>query len=41
MFDAHLKGIDKITLWETPSSRACLDKKGMLSILSSKIEKGE
>ena len=38
MFDAHLKGIDKITLWETPTSKACLDKKGMLSILSSKIE---
>ena len=41
MFDAHLKGISKITLWETPSSRACLNVKGMLSILSSKIEKGE
>ena len=38
MFAAHLKGIDKITLWETPTSKACLDKKGMLSILSSKIE---
>jgi 6-pyruvoyltetrahydropterin/6-carboxytetrahydropterin synthase len=38
MFDAHLKGIEKIDLWETSSSRASLDKQGMLSILSDNIE---
>jgi 6-pyruvoyltetrahydropterin/6-carboxytetrahydropterin synthase len=38
MFDAHLKGIEKISLWETPSSVATLTKEGMLSILSHNIE---
>lgn len=38
MFDAHLKGIEKIELWETSSSSASLTKEGMLSVLSDKIE---
>ncbi len=38
MFDAHLKGIHKITLWETPTSKATMDKKGMLS--ATKLESG-
>jgi 6-pyruvoyltetrahydropterin/6-carboxytetrahydropterin synthase len=41
MFDAHLKGIDEITLWETPTSEAILNKKGMLSLLSSRIEENQ
>lgn len=40
MFDAHLKGIEAIYLWETPTNKACLTKQGMLSILSTKIEEG-
>lgn len=39
MFDAHLKGIETIKIWETPTSCAELNKKGMLSIFSSNIEK--
>jgi 6-pyruvoyltetrahydropterin/6-carboxytetrahydropterin synthase len=39
MFDAHLKGMESISLWETPSSKATLTKQGMLSILSDNIER--
>ena len=38
MFDGLLKGIEKLELYETPTSIATLDKQGMLSIFSSKIE---
>jgi len=38
MFDGQLKGICKIHLWETETSSAELDTKGMLSIFSSNIE---
>lgn len=38
MFEGFLKGIEKITIWETDDSYASLDKKGMLSIFSSKVE---
>lgn len=38
MFDAHLKGVESIELWETPSSKAELTKEGMLSVLSKNIE---
>lgn len=38
MFDAHLKGIEKLILYETPSSEAVLTKEGMLSILTSNME---
>lgn len=38
MFDAHLKGIERIDLWETPTSEASLTKEGMLSVLSDNIE---
>lgn len=38
MFKAYLKGIEKIKLWESPDSCAILDKVGMLSIFSEKIE---
>lgn len=38
MFDALLKGINKISLWETETSKIELDKKGMLSIFTANIE---
>ena len=39
MLEAHLKGIEKILVWESPDSIATLDKGGMLSIFSTNIEK--
>ncbi len=38
MFESHLKGIEKIDLWESPTSKASLTKEGMLSVLSDNIE---
>ncbi len=38
MFKAHLKGIEEILLWETPTSYSSLTKRGMLSMLVEDIE---
>ena len=38
VFDAHLKGLHKIRLWETPNSVAELNQEDMLSVLKSNIE---
>lgn len=38
MFDAHVKGLEEITLWETATSFAKLTKYGMLSVLSKKLK---
>lgn len=39
MFEGHLKGIEKITLWESSDSSASITKEDMLSILEKKIDK--
>lgn len=39
MFESLLKGIESISLWETPTSGAILSWEGMLSIYSYNIEK--
>jgi len=38
MFDSLLKGIEEVSLWETPDSCATLSVKGMLSYMSQNIE---
>lgn len=38
MFEALLKGIESVTLWETENSYSKLDKEGMLSVFKSNIE---
>ena len=38
MFDALLKGIDCVTIWESPTSYCKIDQQGMLSLFSSNIE---
>lgn len=38
VFVGLLKGLKEISLWETPTSRATLNKEGMLSIVKQKIE---
>jgi 6-pyruvoyltetrahydropterin/6-carboxytetrahydropterin synthase len=38
MFDGHLKGISEISIWETPTSKATMTAKDMLSILTEDVE---
>lgn len=38
MFDAHVKGLEELVLWETATSFAKLSKYGMLSVLSKRLK---
>jgi len=41
MFEGKLKGIERISLWESPDSCAILDKVDMLSVFKKKVDNGE
>ena len=40
MFDAKLKGILQIKIWESPDSFASIDIEGMLSVFKNKVKDG-
>jgi 6-pyruvoyltetrahydropterin/6-carboxytetrahydropterin synthase len=38
MFEGHLKGIEKISLWESPDSIAYMTKRDMLSVFKTRMD---